>query len=135
MIGKAGEKFGRAAEQTVGGAEAASVRAMLRLFVVEAQVDKASGELDECFVVGVEGSGGFEPDVLENVVRCVILGGVEEPEILHVGGRPATSVAGVEGSQAGGDFFVFAHGVGKKQMRVGMNRQKADWRRTRGRIH
>jgi CBS domain containing-hemolysin-like protein len=132
MIGKTGEQFGRAAEQTGGGAEAASVRAVVRLFVVEAQVDKAAGELDECFVVGVERSGGFEPEVFEHVMRCVILGGVEEPEILHVGGFPATGVAGVEGGQAGGDFFVFAHGVGKKQRRAAMNRQKAGWRWTRG---
>ena len=73
--------------------------------------------------------------MLEHVVGCVILGGVEEAEILDVGGFPATGVTGVEGRQAGGDVFVFAHGVGKKQMREGMNRQKADWRRTRGRIH
>lgn len=119
MIGETGEKFGRAAEQTGGGAEAATVRAVLRLFVVESQVDKAASELDECFVVGMERSGGFEPDVLEHVVRLVKFGGVEEPEILHVGGRPVTGVSGAEGGQAGGDFFVFAHDEEKNKCRRG----------------
>lgn len=79
------------------------------LFVMEAEVHEAAGELDQGFVESVHRAGGFKPDVFEHVVGLVILGGVEEPEILHIGGRPTSADGRVERGKAGGDFFVFAH--------------------------
>jgi hypothetical protein len=114
LIGKNGEQFGRAAEQAGGGAEAASVDTMTRLFVMEAEVDEAAGELDEGLVESVLWAGGFEPDVFEHVVGFVILGGVEKTEILHVGRSPTTLSGRIQSGEAGGDFFVFAHYCGKK---------------------
>jgi len=109
VLGESFEQFDGAEEEAGGGAETASVDAVRGFAVMMLQVDEAAGELDEGFIVSVEGAVRAEPDVLQNVVGGVVFLRVEEPEVFEITRVP--SAGGVAAGDLRGDLLVFAHGA------------------------
>ncbi len=84
------------------------MNAMSGFAVVVLQVDEAAGELDERFVKDVALAVRSEPDVLEDIVRGVILLRVEKTEVFEV--ARMKSAEGINARHLRGDALVLAHG-------------------------
>lgn len=95
-------------EEADGGMESAAVLRMMRAEVLLLQVDEGAGHLDEAFVeLGVRILAA-EPEMLEDVVGLIVLGGIEAGEIAEVFGREVSGGAGEPGHE-GGDALTFFH--------------------------
>lgn len=73
----------RQQEQPACGVKAATVLGMVRMEVMQPQVDEASGQLDQALVKGMVGMPPplTEPEILKNIVGLVISTGVEALQI------------------------------------------------------
>ena len=109
--GKGREVFCAERKKADGGTEAASVFGVRRVKVLLLQMDEGSGDLDEAFVEKGVGVAAAEPEVFEDIVGLIVLGGIEAGEVARVvrveGGRGA----GAEAADEGGDAVAFFHGT------------------------
>ena len=107
--GERREVFCAELEEARGGAEAGGVFGVVRVEVVLLQVDEGSGDLDEAFVEKRVGVAALEPEVFEDIVGLVVLGGVEAGEVAGVMRIERGDRAGVDATDEGGDAVAFFH--------------------------
>lgn len=84
--GKGGEISHAEVKKPDGGVEAAAVFVVLRVLVLLAEVDKGPGDLDEALVEAVVGVAGLQPEILEHVVRFVVVATVKTDKVAEVTG-------------------------------------------------
>ena len=114
--GEGGEVFCAELEEARGGAEAGGVFGVAGVEVVLLQVDVGAGDLDEGFVEKGVAVVAAEPEVFEDIVGLVVLGGVEAGEVAGVVRIERGRGLGGEGADEGGDAVAFFHraaGLGK----------------------
>jgi len=99
----------REMEQPHGGPQAAAVFRVLGLKEVLLQVYERAGELDEAFEKQMIVARSLEPQILEHVVRFVILPRIEAREIALISRIERKARIGAERFDEGGDAFVFFH--------------------------
>lgn len=79
-----GEVFFRQAKQPHRRVQAAAIRRMIRPGALFLQMDEGAGELDESLEKGVVAITSLQPEMLEDVMRLVVLLGVEAGEITEI---------------------------------------------------
>ncbi len=95
------------AEEAHGWAEAASVLRVERVEVLFLQMDEGAGDLDQSFVEERVFVAAAEPEVFEDIVRLVVLAGIEAGEVARVVRIGGGSGAGW--TDEGGDAVAFFH--------------------------
>ena len=107
--GEGGEVFCAELEEAGGGAEAGGVFGVAGVEVVLLQVDEGAGDLDEAFVEEGVAVVAAEPEVFEDIVGLVVLGGVEAGEVARVVRIERGCGRSGEGADEGGDAVAFFH--------------------------
>ena len=103
------EVFCAKAEEADSGAEAGGVLRVMRVEVLLLQMDEGSGDLDEPFVKERVAVAALEPEVFEDIVRLVVLAGIEAGEVARVVRVGRGRGAGAEATDEGGDAVAFFH--------------------------
>ena len=107
--GEGREVFCAELEKPDGGAQAASVLGVERVVILLLQMDEGSGDLNEPFVEKRVAVAALEPEVFEDIVRLVVLGGIEAGEVAGVVRVERGRGAGAEATDEGGDAVAFFH--------------------------
>jgi hypothetical protein len=75
------------------------------------QMDKGAGDLDEAFKKKVVFVPAFQPEVLEDIVRFVVVAPVETLEIPGIAGMENAAARGLKGLDKVCDTIVLRHGI------------------------